>query len=68
MFIAPEQRKGFALRQECHVRADMTEMSSAAARTTINQQCTPDGVRDSGWSVAINIPLLTECEPRTTVI
>jgi len=36
MFIAPNQRKRFALRQECHVRADMTEMSSAAARTPIN--------------------------------
>jgi hypothetical protein len=36
MFIAPEQPKRFALRQECHVRADMTEMSSAAARASIN--------------------------------
>jgi hypothetical protein len=36
MFIAAERRKRFALRQECHVRADRTEMSSAAVRTPIN--------------------------------
>jgi len=60
MFIANNPRR-FALRQECHVRADMTEMSSAAARASI-QHCTPDGVRDCCWSVAINIALLTECE------
>jgi hypothetical protein len=35
MFIAPEQPKRFALRQECHVRAGMIEMSVAAA-TCIN--------------------------------
>ena len=36
MFIAAERRKRFALRQECDVTADMPEMSSAAARASIN--------------------------------
>ena len=36
MFIAPERQKRFALRQECDVTADMPEMSSSAARASIN--------------------------------
>jgi len=67
MFIAPERQKRFALRQECDVTADMPEMSSAAARASINI-CTPNGVRDCCWFVAINIALLTEFELRTTII
>jgi hypothetical protein len=36
MFIARELRNGFALRQECYVRDDITDMSLAAARASID--------------------------------
>ena len=43
------------------------EMLSAAARAS-NQHCTPKGVRNACWFVAINISTPTECEPRTAII